>query len=781
MLSFDSSLTDALTSHATDAFFTLKVFYNAEGATDVIHLSDQDRVDGSDNYYGLVVSWGSVTHSLDFFNFTTSIANTTIRLINTDNTIQGGRFSDLFSTLNFANRKWELFVNTSSAGTYDTDARKIGMGIISGDIKYDVDFVSLTLLDFGGRQHAKVPTNVVSSGANTRAFNINKPIPMAYGDCTERTDIGTVPSGAANFSIHKLFNRSAFPAIITDEWEASSGLTEATPDSVTMNALDASKIYYYDRDFYSFCNGNATINNATPLITFKGSSWKIYVPLHATGASAQSRDSDFSTSDNLTANNNVVTFTYAMPELPVLGTYVGIRALLNYGTKTGDDIQIGAGDLFEIYNAASPGVALDMPDPADESVDISGEWTANQRTAWDFSTTLTIQLDMSGSGGATVVPIIEVGVEIEYTPDKILTQDYTELVEVAAPNHMLLGFIPVAAGNVEKEVWKTRTVRIATPFKADYIYWSGKGREYGDWIDDIDGGTDNRTDHNGSEPDPNYTAGDLIENPVYIIEDILRTELGMDAGVDGSDIDIESFDRAGNAQLDGTRGDISFIYNDAIADIKFAFSQFRFINSKDLINRICSQILSWVFLGGDGKFKIKTLRRPTDYASADKTIDFKDIDLKSISRTALGSVRNDITVNYGYDYAQGQFNLQANDTDATSQGATVDGVSQALVLEIDADILDPDTAGATAGKGMADAYVAIFKDRKVILEFDCKRPKYLDLEITDIIDFENWDSSISIYGDAMVNSTGDNTADYYTIQQISKRPNGCSIKAIKVS
>ena len=137
MLSFDSSLSDALKLGNTSAFWVLKLYYEDESATNFIGLSDTHRVDGSDIYYGIVRSWGSLNQSLDLFNFSVSTASLTVSLINAENSIQGQRFSDLFSSNNFANRKWELFLNTNSAGTYDTSARMIGTGIISGDIKYD--------------------------------------------------------------------------------------------------------------------------------------------------------------------------------------------------------------------------------------------------------------------------------------------------------------------------------------------------------------------------------------------------------------------------------------------------------------------------------------------------------------------------------------------------------------------------------------------------------------------------------------------------------------------
>ena len=313
----------------------------------------------------------------------------------------------------------------------------------------------------------------------------------------------------------------------------------------------------------------------------------------------------------------------------------------------------------------------------------------------------------------------------------------------------------------------SRTVQQLIPGRTDYVYYSGEGRIFGAWIDTVNSSA--RTNGNGDEPDPNYAANDLIENPVYMIEDILRTEVGLDSSTTGIDIDIESFDRSGNAQTDGTKGDIAFTFNDAIADIKFAFSQYKFINSKDLIDKICKLICSWVWISGDGKFKIRTLLRPTDTFSADKTIDFNDINIRSISKTRMNTVRNDITVNYNYDYGQDQNLSQVNTTDSTSQGTTVNGNNQELNLVIDADFI----IDSTTATQLADAYKSIYKDRKIIINFQCVRPLYNDLEIGDIITFSNWDSNLKLYGAAF-------SSDFFIVQDIAKRPDGCSIKAIKV-
>mgnify|MGYP004455336469 FL=1 len=91
-----------------------------------------------------------------------------------------------------------------------------------------------------------------------------------------------------------------------------------------------------------------------------------------------------------------------------------------------------------------------------------------------------------------------------------------------------------------------------------------------------------------------------------------------------------------------------------------------------------------------------------------------------------------------------------------------------MKLELDADTLDSDTADK-----IADAQLKMFKERKIILNFECLTPKYNDLEITDTIIFENWDSKIKLYGVAM-------GTDYFMITDISKTPFGCAIEAIQV-
>tara|TARA_Y100001938_G_scaffold96206_1_gene131640 strand:+ start:6 stop:2573 length:2568 start_codon:yes stop_codon:yes gene_type:complete len=855
MLSFDSGLTNALKNSNTTAFWVLKLYYNDESA--FIGVSDQHRQDGSDIYYGIVANWGVYRQSLDFFNFTTTIGNMSVTLINSENSIKGGRFSDLLATNNFVNRKWELFLNTNETSTLDTAARMIASGVISGDINYDSNNTTLTLFDNTSRRHKRIPTNTVESSTytNAPANNVGKPIPMAYGDFYEKTDIGTIPT--SHFDLYYNFYKGAFPAIITDKWDVQEEGSLAKADYQAVNAMDDENIYIYKNGQYPTLTGTNVVS-ANPTIEYKGSSASVFIPLSSSNQASASGDGtgqvqnptsavdgDFSSvstfrADGASEADSDIAINYAVPKINKLGDYTGVSSLIKFGTSTiatdsdsDDTFVIGGSIAFAAITADS-----------EVKTSISSLFATAKQESFDFEKTLQFKLNSGTSD--ELLQIYNSGIVVDFTLEDIEPHDIQELYEggpiksvvqlgQGPPETLELGY--------DHNIY-TRTITGFTPSKIDYIYYSGKGRQYGAYID-----ADNRG--SGESGDNGYATNAVIENPIFIIESILRSELGtiytgsgtsttsnklvdsnasfatsvvgqtvynitdktsamvtardsattlsldtnimasgenyIIGGLTSDEIDYASFDTAGNT----TNGYLGDIYEDAVSDVKFAFAQYKFINSKDMFERLGRLCFSYVFVGGDGKFKIKTLRRTDDYSSSDQTIDFHDIDLGKIGKTSLGNVKNSILVNYNHDYGANQNKSEATATDSTSQGTTVDGFNQTMKLEIEAnEILDSTTATK-----LAEALLAFMKDRKNTVEFTCLRPKYNHLEIGDIIDFSNWDSDLKIYGQTMggswdsttntfssVTTTWDNmAAGYFIVADITKTVNGCSIKAIKVS
>tara|TARA_R100001530_G_scaffold22132_1_gene18245 strand:+ start:264 stop:2606 length:2343 start_codon:yes stop_codon:yes gene_type:complete len=780
MLSFDSSLSNALANRNTTSFWVLKLYYNDETA--FIGLSDTHRVDGSDIYYGLVSSWGNLQQSLNFYKFTTSASSMTIKLINAERSIKGGRFSDLLSSYNFANRKWELFQNTSQAGTYDTAARMIGNGIINGGIKYSTKDISITLLDNSSRYHKLIPYHSVDSTtySNAPSNNYGSPVPMSFGDFGQETDKG-------DFENH--FVKSHFPAIVVNK-EDSSGYVNALPDTdqsyvdiggttrnnnVKLNQLYANNVYLGIKKQYLQCaTGNVIVGNAsagsddTPgtdgenIIKIKGTSFFGYFDFESLSDDGpisntnELIDRNFSTVENFGIDNGTDSIEMRFPKIPKVG-------MLTTATKV-DLIIFTTSASFNVngsWKIDAPGtdvsLALNTSADATQTVAFAADaFDSAQRESLDLgSTDLKLTVSDSAGAGAMAAVVGQVGLQVEFVADQNFTRPVfqRETIYTGETN--------------DPGGYKIVNTEVDTALNAqnlDYIYFAGKGREYENWIDNtvIESAIGTRSDSNGSAADPGYDDGDLIENPIYIIEEILRSECGLNEDY----IDEESFDLSG-ASSNGYIGDA---LDDAVGDIKFAFSNYKFINSKELIDGIAKQCCSYVFLGGDGVFKVKTLRRTGDYGSADKTVNFHDITLKSISKTPLSQVKNDITINYAFDYQAESFLESVNTSDSTSYGTGVSGNNQTLKLKLDAfGILDTTTATQ-----LADAYKTLFKDQKVVIHFQCMNPKYNDLEIGDIIKFENWDSNIKIYGAAM-------GTDYYMVQSVSKTPSTSSIKAIKVS
>ena len=827
MLSFDTALTSALANANTTAFYVLKLYYNDESA--FIGVSDRHRQDGTDIYYGIVTNFGNYTQSLDFFNFSTSTGNMTVTLINSENSIKGGRFSDLLASNNFANRKWELFLNANNTTTLDTAARMIASGVISGEISYDENNTTLTLLDNSSKYHKRIPANTVDSSTFTNAptKNIGKPIPIAYGDFYEKTDIGTIPT--THYDKYYNFYKSAFPAIVTDKWDVQEAGSLAKADTQAVNTMDAENIYIYSRGYYPTLTGTNVIT-ANPVIEYKGSTASVYVPISTSNLASESGSGTFSvaneervgdgsfsavalwTADSSTTNNSVATMTFAFPKVDKLGTYSDISALVKWGTVS--DFEGENSESFR-FTVSSSNVDIDTITDHSETKNSIGGLYSGKTATWDFEGSINYTL-LGGSDNALhTAQIYESGAVIDYTFENIDSHQVLETFEQLIPRHTGLSPDKIYSGG-EAYITQLRTVTKLTPSEIDYVYYSGKGRQYGAYID-----ADSRNQ--------GYNANALIENPIFIIESILRSELGVIytgsgtsttsnklvdsnasfatsvvgqtlynikdkttamvtardsgttlsisadimasgekyviGGLTSDEIDHASFDTSGNT----TNGLLGDIYEDAVGDVKFAFSQYKFIDSKDMLERLGRLCFSYVFIGGDGKFKIKTLRRTDDYSASDQTIDYNDMTLNKIGKTPLASVKNSVLVNYNHSYGANQNKSEATATDSTSQGTTVNGFNQTMKYELDAnEILDSTTATK-----LAEGYINIMKSRKDIVEFNCVRPKYNHLEIGDIIDFSNWNSNLELYGAAM--------SGYFIVASISKSLTGCSIKAIKVS
>lgn len=261
MLSFNSTLSTALNSTETKAYFFLKLYYGDESS--FTGVSDQDRTISSVNYYGVVSSWGSLNFSLNAENFTANQGVWSINVINSDNTISGGRFSDLMSSNNYDNRKWELYLNADDVA--DGNAELIACGIISGDFEYDNKRIILRLSSYNSRRNKEVPNSKVTKATynNAPKKNIDAPIPVLYGDFSvESTFPAPLDRHESNVKV---------PAIITNEYDQANGYITAKPDSVSLHTLNAKNVYHSNGDIYSACDdSNVSVSATSAKVNFSG-------------------------------------------------------------------------------------------------------------------------------------------------------------------------------------------------------------------------------------------------------------------------------------------------------------------------------------------------------------------------------------------------------------------------------------------------------------------------------------------------------------------------------
>jgi len=771
MLDFPQNLQDELEKLAVEPYWLLRLYYNDESvATNWIGVSGQDRTINSDEYYGILNAPGGYHQSLDIFDFDSSTGEVTLTLINTPDSLkEHNRFSDLWNTLNFANRKWILY--QFAEGLADADKGQIATGLILGEAPHDDETMELTLLDLTGRINVRTPTAIVTGYPNAPKKNVDRPVPYCFGDFDVDPNAPDLAAGAA-FDRH--FTKGKFPAIITDKWDYTNGRVEAKGDNQLLNQVRTKNLFMFLMGFFIACE-ITNVTDSNPILEYEGDIWRLYVPLgyllpRANGTNwDRCTDADFTTFGTLVANQDNVVDDFRFPKVPNMGEIETISFLISKEVTGVAPIPgVFANAIFIMaygndQGGAYPGDIYALGwDDNEETIDITATYP-NDKTSWNLEGRIELRLDdTNGAGGARTCDVYQVGIEIEFRPSQLFEKKAAELYEVVSGYSVVEK--PWGSQMIAETVKRTRTKTIRTPTVSDYVYFSGKGRNFFAEID-TEGG-DARNDINGSAPDPGYGVADLIENPIYIAEELLRDQGGLDQ--DG--ISLESFDLAG----EGANGTIKNVFDLAVANIKFAYSQFRFINLKDALKKVGSQCGTTFFNSGDGKVKAFVLQKAADYTASDITFDFNDCELEphGIFKTPPNNVRNYIRVHYKYDYAEHQNTEWAEpavNPDGVSNLWTVNGFGQQLKLIIEADCII-DSATATA---LAQYLQDRFKNRFEGFALFTKRPKYNRAEIGDIADFTNFPSDLKVYGATQ--------SGYYVIVDNTKFEDYARFTFLKVS
>lgn len=749
MQDFSTSLTSAYQKDAQSAFWALRLYYNDEAS--FIGISDQDRTLGGDIYYGLA-NWGGFNMELLLDSFKVREPRMQLSLVNADNTILGGRFSDLLTTKNFIDRKFELITSDGNADWDDTDL--LWTGVIGESITHNHTKCDINLHDYGWRQHKEIPLHKVTTALYPAApkSNIDKPAPIMIGDYSIEAG---VPAGSA---WERHYTAGHVPAIVVATGDANEDISilPDTDQAGKLHTLHTKNVYLHQDGFFLSCDENNVTLNTSPansgenLIKFTGIEYYGFILPTSVIASLNDVDVENMTDGDWDTFGQIVFpieeaghVTWQFPKMPQMGVIAD-----------SDDILILAN--FDNFSVEEPTPVMQMVLPLNvygfvwgvgneyqEATLAAGSWSVNDISAWNFESD-GMQLIITATP-AVSIDIIMLGVQIKFKP----SQTFKKTVKFA---------IPVGSRWVGPSPYTQldRTL-FEYPSEVEYAYVAGKGREYDSWID-----ADGR--NNG------FDAGDLLENPAYIIEEICRAEMELAT----AEVDYDAFDVSGNT----TDGDLENIFGLDAASIKIAFSQYQFENSRDVIERVCKESGQYFWFRHDGKATVRARRR--SYTSADRLIDFDHITPQGVYYTNSDNIINDVTVRYNKEYVQDKFTKQrtsddnANLKDATSQGNTVDGYGNSTGSIERAGTIAVNTNDPNTAEGFGEAYIVYQKDVKKVIEFITVDARYNNLTIGDIINFSGWDANYKAFGSAPASGDG------WMITKIQKFPDHCAITATNV-
>ena len=252
----------------------------------------------------------------------------------------------------------------------------------------------------------------------------------------------------------------------------------------------------------------------------------------------------------------------------------------------------------------------------------------------------------------------------------------------------------------------------------------------------------------------------LIENPIDIIRDLVRSELGHNA------IDWAEYAEAKAAH----------------ADWKFGFTINKKINSKKLIEDIAKSTKCFPKFKNDGTFGFNTIKNTytfpsgtlgtdNDYSSA-KVIKDSEVISYSFKKTPPEQIYKKVTVSYHKDYAQDSYLKTTDDPenpDLYDEGADpfygIESSNDAH-LEFESDYIRHDYSGEQTADALAKFLIAQHKNDHLLMNL--KLPlQYIGYEVGDIIKFDALLGGVKPYGIDYTTIEEPNGQDYFPLFMIT--------------
>ena len=754
MLDLNTGLTNLFNKKSNTVIFLVRLYYGDE--TNFTGISTADYTDSSDFYKGVISSVGDISSELNLFTFKTRQNSVSLKIINSASFDSNKKFSDLVGTNNYDNRRFEIYAIGSEASS--TTKEIISYGTISSNFEYNENSIKIVLNDYRNSVDTGLPQTIITEDNTSSNFhyapeeNFNKPIPMLYGNHSHNT---AYDNSVTNFNIadERWATRSKVPAVIVNEFDTDSNKAVAMVDTQAVKDLNVNTVYTYDNGIYSaFIPGNCAVSEANATVSFVGSKAFAMIPFNMDHQenSSYSKDKFEITTKSVTrsSSGDFEYFDFGIPDTTKLGKIdsSGSIKIFCIGRETSTEapqlqFEINGVAATTLQDASGFRSHLGSSDFGAGS-DVTGDFSSDEKETWDFNSEITL-VGRKVSTNETIVEVEQAWLEVLYTVDDTIShQGYVEEL-ISRPD-------PYDGYRYDAAEYYTSSKTFVVPKNMQVIYVGAKGRKFGDWIDGSRG-----------SPGNSHSADDLISHPVYIIEDILRTELGLA----DSNINMISFDTVAAAT----------------SSYQCAFSQYNKILAFNLIDDICSQFCFYFFFNGEGKATLVNKKLTSAYdpdsLSEDYTIDFSDCILKDIKKTPVDNVKNKIRIEYDFDYGSQSNRLNIE----TSSPNTSDwNRDKALTLTVDCNKIpfNVEASSLANAKLVATSIHNLYKDnlqtRKNIISLTALNPIYLKCEIGDIVSLTNTPSSITVFGTAVSNQN-------FMITKVSKSTNKINLELTQVS
>ncbi len=682
---------------------------SAESPATDFYFSDIDFWLGTTMIYGLVKSWGNISASLNLFSKQSRTSNVSVKLVNNYYKAPGGVLKSISETLDatkFINRTASIYVWLEGI-TQLSDCLKVFEGIVQSPKDVTPELITLPIKDSTFLKHKILPETVIDETAYPDAplSSIGKRLPLVYGAFSKNAElIGNLSECV---------------------WTASDTVTAS---DVPLDSV--SGVWIWDphlEDYAKVDSGDYTVtldDSGKTTIKFNDISavtcWAYlypnrYVDYEDNGqgiADEMFYVEDISKCYDQDDSTNLGIYRCRDPNDGYINCHfrgnLGGLADLELGASGNQFVEAKSYEDGKLSKAEIKIYDIDLDLPASNTLDLrNADHTASYTNAEASSSFNSRSYNWSDISEKLCIKI-----ECE-SPDEV--------------THAIS--------------WNLYEIRMRTKYKPSFndgirVFVECEGRQYGSWID-------------ASGRSNSYSAGEIIKHPAFIIEDILRRDLGFAT----ADIDVSSFDNMASE----------------ISDWETFVSLNEQIYSLDLIMEICKQSISNFYIDSQGKAKVMVFKSSyteddTLYENQIKKGKFK------LSKSSLNDLVNNVIVNYNYDKGAGLYLDYIEADNSTSQS----DYNVTKELQVNANMI----FSSAVADDLKDHFVGssgFWKDLRNVLEFESNTWELIHWDIGDIIETDiSLDNIVKCFSESWQNKK-------FMIIEKKVTPSGSAFKMIDVT